>query len=162
MFIVVMGDLKRDTENDKQQVNNLLDVLKQQVSDLTIVSAACSKGIGSFVRSRCIQNVGNLEFRFIEYDVKIWGILGKAVMSKVYASRNPAIEAIGDVFHLFPFGGDVGHIADLINRVKASGLPLVIHHRTGRIEKINYTISDHLMKKTNETISSGDLKSQLE
>jgi hypothetical protein len=161
MFVVIMGDLKRNTEEDKQQVFDLLEELKTTYSDLTIVSGACKDGIGNFVRTRCIADPKKLEFSFVEIDIRVWAKLAPATLSKVYMSRNPALTYIGEVFHIFPYGGDVGHIPDLINMVKAANLPLVVHHRIGKIESFN-AIEKSESKKNSETVISNTLKDQLE
>jgi len=161
MFVVIMGDLKRNTEEDKQQVFDLLEELKTTYSDLTIVSGACKDGIGSFVRNRCIADPKKLEFSFVEIDIRVWAKLAQATLSKVYMSRNPSLVYIGDVFHVFPYGGDKGHIPDLIELVKAAHLPLVVHHRSGKIESFN-AIEKSESKKNSETVISNTLKDQLE
>lgn len=163
MFVVIMGDLNRDTQEDKDYVLSLLDKIKSQYSDLTIISGACKSGIGFFVRERCIRNKSNPDFGFVEFDIKPWTILSEARLAQVFMSRNPALVEIGEVFHILPLSGKTtGHIPDLINRVKKSGLPLAIHHRNGNIEQINYQIVSEVRAINNQTLNSSDLKEQLE
>lgn len=162
MFVVIMGDLDRDTQEDKDYVMSLLDSLKSEYSDLTIISGACKSGIGFFVRDRCIRDKKNPDFGFVEYDIKPWTRLSEARLAQVFMSRNPALLEIGEIFHILPSGRTTGHIPDLISRVKKAGMPLVIHHLNGEVEKINYTTNNEIKKCRTGSLASGDLKSQLE
>jgi hypothetical protein len=162
MFAVIMGDLDRDTREDKEQVLALLEELKSQFSDLTIISGACKSGIGYFVRERCIQNKNNPDLGFVEYDIKPWTRLNEARLAQVFMSRNPGLIEIGEIFHILTSGKKTGHIPDLINRVRKRGLPLAIHYPDGSIVKENYPEVGSDFLKHKQSIKSSDLKAQLE
>ena len=162
MFVVIIGDLDRDTGDDKKQVLSLLEELKSQYSDLVIISGACKSGIGQFVRDRCIQNRNNPDLAFVEYDIKPWTRLSEARLAQVFISRNPALLEIGEIFHIFPSGRKTGHVPDLIQRVKKLNVPLAIHYLNGKIEKFNYPEVEVGTQKKNESIRSSNLKDQLE
>lgn len=163
MFIVVMGDLDRDTLEDKNQVLALLEELKSQFADLVIISGACKSGIGYFVRERCIKNKNNPDFAFVEYDIKPWTRLSEARLAQVFMSRNPGLIEIGEIFHVLPSGKKSGHIPDLIQRVRKKGLPLAIHHQDGKVEKENYPLVEaNANAKEKTSFKSNELKSYLE
>ena len=163
MFVVVIGDLDRQTEEDENQVLDLMEELKNSYSDLIIVSAACKKGIGLFVKQRCLKNKNNPEFGFVEYDVKVWTPLDEARLAKAYISRNPSLIEIGEVFHIFTSGKEKGHIPDLIDKVKNRKLPLVVHNREGSRSFFNYAARELASTRSSsaDSISSNQLKDLL-
>lgn len=162
MIAVVVGDIDRSSNDDRISVLSVMDELRNTYRDLTIVSAACERGIGHIVRSRCLKNKDNPEFGFVEVDIKPWARLSKARLTQIYTARNATLLELGEEFHIFSTGWTQGHIADLIKRVKDKNLPLVIYHRNGT----NYYFNiDQKVKKNNmasETLKSTDLKSELE
>ena len=161
MFVVVVGELGRDTEEDNEQVLDLLEELKSQYSDLTIVSAASKHGIGAFVKNRCMQNKENPEFGFVEVNINVWTRMDKANLAKVFMCRNPSLVEIGEEFHIFTSGKVVGHIPDLICKVKEKGLPLIIHEKDGTRKLVNY-ISSNKNRKVGSPLLSNSLKDALE
>lgn len=162
MIVVVVGDLELNSPKDKEYVLSLMEELKSRYSDLTIVSSACEKGTGYFVRERCITNRVNPDFGFIELSIRVWTILSRAKLAQVYMSRNPALNEIGEIFHIFKSDKEIGHISDLIIRVKNANKPLAIHYQDGRRELFNYPTIHDSSKTSATSIQSADLKSQLE
>lgn len=156
MFVVVGGDMMRDSQQDKEAVNSLLDSLKAEYSDLTIIGFACEFGIGQFVKERCIANKGNIEFGFIEVSIRLWRRFGKEKEGRLYtAMRNPGLIEVGERFELFPSSKmKVGHLSDLIDRVKEKGLPLALHYPYNRIERSS--------GEDKQTLTSDNLKESLE
>lgn len=164
MFVVIVGDIDRDSIEDKNQVLSLIERLKNTYSDLIIISAACEKGIGKFVIDRCVQDKNNIDVGFVEYQVKPWIRLSAARLAHVYISRNPSLIEVGEEFHIYSSGKKQGYIADLISRLKKTNLPTMVYDFDGNVTIYpeGYKPPKELGQEKGISIRSSDLKSHLE
>lgn len=168
MNVVIVGDMELDTQAYRQLVLKIVDDLKSKYRDLVIVSAACDKGIGHFVRERCLGKKESPDVAFVEINIHVWVRLAKARLAQVYVSRNATLVELGDEFHIITHGEKVNHISDLAQRVRDKGLPLSLYmpdqSEQSGIRKLVYNAI--ATRGTNlgsqGTVSSSDLKSQLE
>jgi hypothetical protein len=162
MIAVVVGDIDRSSKDDRTEVLFVMEELRNTYRDLTIVSAACERGVGHIVRSHCLKNPKNPEFGFVEVDIKPWARLSKPRLTQIYTARNATLLEIGEEFHIFTSGWTQGHVADLIKRVKDKNLPLVIYHRNGTKDYFNLSQGRWKNDLSTDTLKSTDLKSELE
>ena len=119
MFAVIVGDMSLDRPEHRQQVFELVDSLSHKYADLVIVSAGCDRGIGRFVRERCIK--GKRDVGFVEYAVYPWASMSSVRLAQVYIAKNATLVEVGEEFHVFVAAGrEHGHIQDLVERVKSA------------------------------------------
>src|ERR1035441_4303751 len=119
MFAVIVGDMSLDKPADRQRVFDLIDELQRKYADLVIVSAGCDRGIGRFVKERCIK--GKRDVGFIEYAVYPWASMSSVRLAQVYIAKNATLVEVGEEFHVFVSAGrEHGHIQDLVERVRSA------------------------------------------
>ena len=119
MFAVIVGDMSLDRPEHRQRVFDLIDSLQRKYADLVVVSAGCDRGIGRFVRERCIK--GKRDVGFVEYAVYPWASMSSVRLAQVYIAKNATLLEVGEEFHVFTVAGrEHGHIQDLIERVKSA------------------------------------------
>lgn len=117
MFVVIIGDITLGSDQHRLQVHNLIDDLKQKYTDLIIVTSGCEKGIGRFVRERCVNN--QRDVGFVEIAIYPWATMSSSRLAKVYLCKNASLLEIGEEFHIFAAGGPQhSYIRDLITRVQ--------------------------------------------
>ena len=171
MYVVIVGDLELGSTTDEARVNSLIDTLRAKYSDLIVVSGACDRGIGLFVRNRCVvagKETNSKLIAFCEILTRIWFVKDRASISRTYLEgRNPGLSNLGEEFHVFSSGRKGGWVSDLIIRVKnrADKPPLTIYLPDGKEEKYNVVGSSapsvaHAEAK--ETIQSSSLRDVLE
>jgi hypothetical protein len=162
MIAVIVGDLDRESAEDKVAVVSLMNKLKNKYRDLTIVSAACERGIGSIVRNRCLDK-DNKDFSFIELGIRVWKITDKDKLSKIYSTRNATLQELGEIFFVFSSGWRLGHISDLLDRLKKNESPLVVYDKEMKKETFNFSEDiENLDLQDNLTpLSSSGLKGEL-
>lgn len=119
MFVVIVGDMTLQSSQYNQQVNDLIDSLKDKYTDLIVVTSGCGDpGIGRFVRERCINDK---RIGFVEFAIYPWATMSSSRLAKVYLCKNAALLEIGEEFHVFAAGGPQhSYIRDLISRVKSA------------------------------------------
>jgi hypothetical protein len=128
MLVVVFGAREREAQEDEHSVRSLLSALKQKYPALTVLSAACDKGIGKFAKDICTagKDQGNQYLPFIEVSVHIYARLPKSRLTQVFLGRNGSIHELGEEFHVFVRDDRQGAPEDLITRTVASKRPLYI------------------------------------
>lgn len=118
MFAVVVGDMSLDSEHDRERVFGLIEKLKTKYADLVIVSSLSDRGVGKFVRDRCIKQQKR-DIAYVEIAVYPWANMPSSRMAQTYLCRNASLMEIGEEFHVFLGDGrDFGWVQDLLSRIK--------------------------------------------
>lgn len=125
MYVVLMGARERDEAGDEKLVNGLLNHLKKLYgSALVVVSAATDRGVGKYVKDRCLQD--KEVFKFIDVSTKIFGELPKARLAQVFKARNATLLELGNHFYIFDTKAGKGITEDLVTRVTNAGFPCYV------------------------------------
>lgn len=130
MRVVIVGARLRSESEDFTLVNSLIDELKKMYPGLFIVTTACDRGVGKIVKNRLIPVDPNKPpiIPFLEVAYRIWGEdMPKAVYANIYLTRNPALLALGEEFHIFVDKDKRGVMQDLLERVQDAGLPYSVY-----------------------------------
>jgi hypothetical protein len=119
MYVVVVGSRLWLGKWADAQISKVLDDLHTKYSGLLVVSSSCDKGVGSYVKGRCMKN--KTEFQFIEFHARIFADVPRAKLAQVHQARNAALEELGEEFHVFVDPDRRGTFEDLIERVERAG-----------------------------------------
>jgi hypothetical protein len=118
MFVVVVGSREWQGETATQQVNALLDELKDKYSGMVVISSSTDKGVGRIIRERCLRD--KITFQFIDLWMRVFASLPKAKLAQVFFARNSALLDLGEEFHVFVDMNRRGTFEDLIERLETS------------------------------------------
>jgi hypothetical protein len=113
MNIVIVGAReRRETEEDKKQVEGILeDLRKQQGTRLHIVSAGCDKGVGKLVREFCMAS----KITSVEVRMKLEGEnIPRAFFAHMFLARNISLLEVGDEYYVFKGPNENGIIEAII------------------------------------------------
>lgn len=125
-YVVVYGARERDLPGDEQIVNDLLTHLsKLYGSALVIISAATDKGIGRYVKDRCLSE--KERFKFIDVSTKIFGEIPPARLAQVFKCRNATLAELGTRFYVLDTVAGKGITEDLIVRARNAGSPVYVY-----------------------------------
>lgn len=143
MFIVVFGSRDRDKPEDREYVNALLDALRLRYPSLVVVSASCDKGVGKFVKDKCLAE--KEKFKFIEVMTKVYCDLARPKLAAIFNARNETLVEMGDKFHLFISAAKAGNgtINDLLHKALKASRPCVKHlpgHKFTTLEECDATM----------------------
>lgn len=131
MNVVIVGARLRSEQEDSKLVNDLVDGLHKMYSDLFIVTTACDRGVGKIIKNRLTMPPHSLskpELHFLEIQYKIYAEdRPKAFYAKTYITRNYALRAIGEEFHLFMDGEQRGHMQHLLDLIQEEKLPYSLY-----------------------------------
>jgi hypothetical protein len=126
MHIVVVGARERDEQGDEDLVNSLLTFLHKCFgSALVIISTATDRGVGRYVKDRCLKE--KEKFKFIDVSTKIFGELPPARLAQVFKCRNAAIVELGSKFYIFDTAVGKGITDDLVVRAKKVDCPVFLY-----------------------------------
>lgn len=100
MYVVIVGPRERVSAEDEKMVAELLEQLKKKYGiSMLVISTACDKGIGGYVKQLCLKNTK--DFRFLEVTQRIYADLPRSRMFQIFISRNAWLAEVGDEFHVF-------------------------------------------------------------
>ena len=131
MRVVVLGGRDRREKEDFKLVNQLLDELKKEYSQLLIITAGCDRGVGKIINNRLMpkDKGGQPEINYVEYSMRptVHRDLPKHEMSCLFIARNATLVELGDEFHLFVEQRQMGIIEDLRQRCLIAGKPHAVY-----------------------------------
>lgn len=130
MNVVIVGAReRRETEEDKEQVGQLLQgLIKQYSSQLNVLSVGCDKGVGKLVREFCIQS----KIVFAEVRIKFEGEdIKRQFFAHMFLARNKALLEVGDEYYVFKGPNPNGIIEALID-------PARLRVGTGRVKVFEF------------------------
>lgn len=134
MYICIYGARERVEARDIDLVNKLLTTLNQIYgSALVIVTAATDKGVGCFVKDRCLRDKD--KFKLVDVSTRIFGEMPAARMAQVFKCRNATIAELCMKFYIFDTATGKGITEDLITRAQNAELPVFVF-KPGDIEPI--------------------------
>jgi len=118
MYVVVVGSREWQGPEAEQQVNQLLDELRQKYSGLVIVTSSSDKGIGSIVRARCLRD--KKMFQLVDIHVRVFAQLPRTKLAQVFFARNSALAELGEEFHIYLDPTRKGTFEDLIEKLEGA------------------------------------------
>ena len=129
MNIVIVGGNGRNTQQDRQAVNELVDKLHQKHANCLFVTTAHSDGVGKFVREKCIEkdSRGKFKYQLALINIQLFvSNLPRAEVTALYQARNPAMLEIGDIFYYFANVSRSGMMEDMIAKAVSMNRPAKI------------------------------------
>jgi len=110
--VIVGARERRETENDKQKVEDLIRQLVEKYSTrLQVLSVGCDKGIGKNVRDFCLKN----RVTFAEVRVKFEGQdIPRMFFTHMFLARNNSLVAVGDEYYVFKGPNENGIVEAII------------------------------------------------
>jgi hypothetical protein len=128
MNVVIVGAReRRETEADKEKIEQLLQgLMKQYSSQLNVLSVGCDKGIGKLVREFCIQS----KIVFAEVRIKFEGEdIKRQFFAHMFLARNKALLEVGDEYYVYKGPNPNGIIEALIEpaRLRVGVARVTVH-----------------------------------
>ena len=133
MNVVIVGARLRSEQEDTKIVNELVDGLKEMYADnLFIITTACDRGVGKIIKNRLTMppfTLAEPEIEFLEIQYKIYAKdRPKAFYAKTYITRNFALRAAGEEFHIFLDDEKRGHMQHLLDLIQEENLPYSLYN----------------------------------
>ena len=130
MNIVIVGAKDRKSQQERDDVNELMDMLiKHYPGALFITMLAWEEGIGRFVKEKCREqdSEGRFKFKLVEANVRVYASdLSQSEVSQIYIGRNATLFEIGDVLYYFASPSRKGTLENLVERMVDGGRPTVV------------------------------------
>lgn len=139
MDVVIVGARERSESKDFGLVNSLIDELKKVYSDLFIITTGTDRGVGKIIKNRLMAKDPSAppEVPFLEIAYKIFAQnRTKAFFAKKYETRNRALLAVGEEFHILLDEDSHSVMQYLADDVKDAGLPMSLYHPGDNAPKI--------------------------
>lgn len=145
MRVVLVGAYNRRTNYNRinaidiKLVNDIIDEVKAKYAHVLFVISSVDKGIGKVVKERNSkyrdQN-GKFEFDCLILELYhcLINDLSQSEITSHWMAQNDTLVNLGDEFFLFPeerMKG--GTMFDLVNKIKAKGLPYTIYLPSGEV-----------------------------
>jgi hypothetical protein len=139
MKVVIVGGHSRDELKDKPLVDKIVDDVQERYPKLMIVTKSGDKGIGKIIyeRNKASQAANRQpEFDMMEFNVRhmLRHELPKHEFLSHFNLLNAALLEVGDEFHILTDNQPVGSTKDILERVKAAGIPYVVYTSSDPIE----------------------------
>jgi hypothetical protein len=118
MNVVIVGAReRRDSEEDKQAVEQLLQgLVEQHGTRLHVLSVGCDKGVGKVVREYCIKS----KIIFVEVRIKFEGEdIPRGFFAHMFLARNLCLTAVGDEYYIYTGPNENGIIEALVEPAKS-------------------------------------------
>ena len=129
MRVTIVGSKERSSTQDKEMVEQLIDMVSDSTFDVRFVCTdSWQIGVGQFVRTKCTEKVrGEFKHQVIIYDVRTYtSHLTKQEIADIYLARNAALFKISDVLYFFSGSDRRGTIEDLVDQMVAAGRPVKV------------------------------------
>lgn len=132
MRVGIVGARTRSELADEPLVNAIIDDIKTRYSKLLVITKSCDRGVGKIIKNRCKdpQKKRRNEFDFAEASLRIELVneeLPKTEFATLFNALNATLVEVCDEFHLLTEEEPKGTMADLLQRVIASGKPYAMY-----------------------------------
>lgn len=141
MRVAIVGSKERNTTQDKELVEQLIDMVTDTTFDVRFVCTdSWQAGIGQFVRGKCTEKVrGEFKHQVIIYDVRTYtSHLSRQEIADIYLARNAALFEISDVLYFFSGSDRRGTIEDLVEKMQAAGRPVKVFMPGDKVSLIGH------------------------
>ena len=129
MYIVIAGARERDTDEDRDYVNFLIEQIQQEAPHTIFVGTLTHTGVGRYVREKCLERDGEGRYRFalIECSVKIFAQgLAKSDLATIYLARNATPFEMADALIYLASEDRRGTVEELKTRFDKAGRPVLV------------------------------------
>src|ERR1035437_5159832 len=125
MKIVIIGAKERNTPEDRQAVNALIEMAAVAYPGCVLITMLTHEGVGLFVKAKCLEGAPDFKYQLVEISVRLYAKnLSKNEVSESYLARNASMFEVGDCFIYLASESRRGMIEELIpERVIPSGRP---------------------------------------
>lgn len=130
--VVIVGARHRKDNTDADTLGKLFTQLTNKFGRNYIVATmGCDVGIGELIRSTCI----NRQIPWLEYACHFSPILNQLYHEVAIMTRHAALIEFGETFYAFAGSSLMTSVEDLVERVKAAGLPIRVYGQLGAIRE---------------------------
>lgn len=129
MRVCIVGAKERDTEEDRQTVSDLMELISANQPGCLFITMLTHVGVGKFIREKCLERDSNDRFRFalIECNVRTYAQnLSKAELAQIYLARNGTPFEMSDVLYYLASEERRGPMEDLLERFSLAGRPVKV------------------------------------